>query len=206
MKTSRLKLTSFALASVMAGMCMAEDAGVAEAQAGVSPETPAAAEARKRAAASNFLPIVRGRLPLIFVHGLRFDDVLKAMGNKDAADKFGTSVGKVFDIRKNRNFSYVTAEFKPTAEDVAAAEGWIAQVGATNAKGMAAKGDTALMQKVLDQYKERGMATAEEAAAFSAGRGAARKVTEKPAATATATAPAGEAVQKTAGSADDLLA
>lgn len=146
-------------------------------------ESTAAAEARKRAAASNFLPIVRGRLPLIFVHAVRFDKVLNAMANKDLGTKLATSVGKVFDIKKGRNFGYVTEGFKPTAEDVSAAESWIAQVGAQNAKGQNAQGDKSLMQKILDEYKERGLASAEEAAAQSA----ARTVTRKPAATAAST-------------------
>lgn len=150
----------------------------AEVETSASPgtATETAAETAKRAAASNFLPIVRGRLPLVFVHALRFDKTLLAMSNKDAASKFATSVGKVFDIRKNRNFGYVGEGFKPTAEDVTAAQGWIDAVGAENAKGLTAAGDKTLMQNTLDQYKAAGLATAEEAAAFSAARGATRVV------------------------------
>jgi hypothetical protein len=149
---------------------MSEAEAQNSAGAASAPTAETAAEARTRAAASNFLPIVRGRLPLIFVHAIRFDDVIKAMGNKDTASKFSTSVGKVFDVKKNSNFAYVNLDWKPTADDVAAAENWIAQVGAENAKGLPAAGDKDLLQKVLDQYKERGMASAEEAAAFSAAR------------------------------------
>lgn len=176
----------------------------AEAKAG-------AAEARKRAPAANFLPIVRGRLPLIFVHAIRFNKVLKVMGNKDLANKFGTSVGKVFDIKKGRNFGYVTAEFKPTAEDVAAAESHITQAGAANAKGLTALGDKMVMQTTLDEYKGAGLATAEQAAAQSASRTVARaprdpsapKAPRKP----KAEKAEGGAVQaNAAGSADDLLA
>ena len=146
---------------------------------GASAESPAstdgtAAEARKRAPAANFLPIVRGRLPLLFVHAIRYDKVLNAMGNKDLATKFGTSVGKVFDIKKGRNFAYVTESYKPTAEDVAAAEAWIGQVGAQNAKGLTAAGDKSLIQSTLDEYKARGLATAEEAAKQATERTAAR--------------------------------
>ena len=156
---------------------------------------------RKRAPASNFLPIVRGRLPLIFVHAVRFDAVLNAMGNKDLAVKLATSVGKVFDIKKGRNFGYVDASYKPTTDDIAAAESWIAQVGAENAKGQKAVGDTDLMQRVVDEYKERGLASAEEAAALSAARGASRKKAEPKAA-----AEGGETTQANAGSeADSLL-
>lgn len=183
---------------------MSEETNAGQAAAGT--ETPAAAEARKRAAASNFLPIVRGRLPLIFVHAIRFDSVLNAMSNKDLATKFATSVGKVFDIKKGRNFGYVNAEFKPSAEDVAQAEAWIAQVGGTNAKGLATVGDKSVMQTTLDTYKAAGLATAEEVAAFSAARTATRKPAEKKEGAAPA-AGAQEAVQTaTSGAADDLLA
>lgn len=133
------------------------------------------AETRKRAAASKFLPIVRGRLPLIFVHAIRFDSVLNAMGNKDLASKFGTSVGKVFDIKKGRNFSYVGEDYKPTAEDLAAAQNWINQVGAENAKGLTASGDPKVMSDTLTSYKERGVASPAEIAALSAAKASTKK-------------------------------
>jgi hypothetical protein len=142
--------------------------------AAASGETPAQAAERKRAPAANFLPIVRGRLPLIYVFAVRFDDTLKAMGNKDLAAKLGTSVGKVFDIKKGRNFAYVGAGFKPTAEDVSAAKAWAEQVGTKNAKGVGATGDKDLMLKIVADAEKRGLATAAEAAAFSAERTASR--------------------------------
>lgn len=162
---------------------------------------------RKRAPASNFLPIVRGRLPLVFVHAVRFDPVLNAMGNKDLAAKLATSVGKIFDIKKGRNFSYVNADFKPTQEDLNAADAWIASVGAENAKGQKAVGDAELMQRVVDGYKERGLASAEEAAALSAARGASRKPRENKAAAAGGDAggDAGEKVVDSGTTADQLL-
>jgi hypothetical protein len=158
---------------------------------------------RKRAPASNFLPIVRGRLPLVFVHAVRFDSVLNAMANKDLASKLATSVGKIFDIKKGRNFGYVNAEYKPTQDDLAAADAWIAQVGAENAKGQKANGDTELMQRVVDEYKARGLATAEEAAALSAARGASRKKAEPKEAGAASTGD--EKAVQGAGAADALL-
>lgn len=183
---------------------MSETQEITSADVGTVGETTAAAEARKRAAASNFLPIVRGRLPLVFVHAIRFDAVLKAMSNKDLCTKFATSVGKVFDIKKGRNFGYVNEGFKPTDEDIKAAEAWIAQVGGQNAKGLATVGDKAVMQSTLDAYKARGLATVEEAAAFSAQRTSTRVKSDKSAAPA-AVAAGGEAVQATAGASDDLL-
>lgn len=160
MKNRSRMLASFAALAATSN-CFAEAEGV-DPSAAASTADPAvvaaAAEAaaeseRKRAPASNFLPIVRGRLPLIFVHAIRFDKVLNAMSNKDLAVKFATSVGKVFDIKKGRNFGYVTEGFKPTTEDVTTAEAWISQVGAANAKGQTAQGDKNLMQSTLDSYK-----------------------------------------------------
>lgn len=179
----------------------AQSAAAAGATNGAADAAGADAEARKRAPAANFLPIVRGRLPLIFVHAVRFDPVVKAMPKKDSATKLATSVGKVFDIQKGRNFSYVDEGFKPTADDVAAAQAWIDQTGAANAKGQTAVGDKALMTQILEQYKKRGLATTEEAAKFTAARGA----TRKPAAPATGGQPAAGAQPAAAASGAALL-
>jgi hypothetical protein len=211
-KNPRL-LTSFVALAALS-MCYAEaDTLDPTTVGGATPEALAAAgaaaaveTARKRAAASNFLPIVRGRLPLVFVHAVRFDPVIGAMGNKDTASKFATSVGKIFDIKKGRNFSYVTADYKPSAEDLAAAQGWIDQIGGENTKGMAAQGDKVLMTQVLEQYKAGGLATAEDIAKLTAQRGATRTVKAKAPATGSLPATTGEAVQgASAGTADDLL-
>lgn len=161
-------------------------------------QTPeAATEGKKRAAASNFLPIVRGRLPLIFVHAIRFDDVVSKMGTKDAAAKFGTSVGKVFDIHKNRNFSYIGADFKPTADDVAAARAWAEQVGAQNAKGLQAGGDKALMLDIVAQYEARGLG--------SGAQRPARPKSESGGAKVSAATSAAVGAMASAGAADALL-
>lgn len=215
MKSNPRLLTSFGAIAALSMLTMSDAgqtdaAATAETTAGAPGETPAAAEARKRAAASNFLPIVRGRLPLLFVHAIRFDKVLNAMGNKDLASAFATSVGKVFDIKKGRNFGYVNAEFKPSAEDIAAAENWIAQIGAQNAKGLSAQGNKQLLQNTLDEYKARGLASAEEVAALSAARTASRPAAKTAGAKADASLPAtgvkAEGTQTAAaGSADDLL-
>lgn len=188
----------------IAGETSTESSGQASTES--SGETAAQTEARKRAAPSNFLPIVRGRLPLVFVHAVRFNAEIQPMGNKDLAAKLGTSVGKIFDIRKGRNFSYVDASFKPTADDVASAKNWIEQVGSQNAKGVSAQGDRALMQKLLADCEKGGLATAEEAAAFSAARTSTRAPKAVAGATASTKAPATEKVGETAGAtADDLL-
>ena len=205
MKNPRL-LTSFATAIAVLGMCNAEaetvEAGGATPEALAAAGAAAAVEtAKKRAAAANFLPIVRGRLPLVFVHAVRFDPVIGAMGNKDTASKFATSVGKVFDIKKGRNFGYITADYKPSAEDLAAAQAWIDQVGAENTKGMSAMGDKSLMTTVLEQYKAGGLATAEDIAKLTAQRASSRP------AKVTGSLPVTTKAETTAaaGAADDLL-
>lgn len=162
--------------------------GAASASATPAADTAQATEGTtaKRAPAANFLAIVRGRLPMIFVHAIRFDKVVSAMPKKDAATKFATSVGKVFDIQKGRNFAYIGESFKPSNDDVAAAKAWIESAGQANAKGVTAQGDKSLMQSVLDQYVKRGLATAEDAAALATAKGTVRAAN-------TAAKPAGEA-------------
>lgn len=137
--------------------------------------TPAEATERKRAPASNFLPIVRGRLPLLLVHAVRFHPVISQMGNKDLAAKFGTSVGKIFDIKKGRNFSYVTESYKPTADDVAASKAWAAQFGSSNSKGLTAQGDRALIEQITAEYEGNGLASAEDIAKMTEVRASTRK-------------------------------
>lgn len=171
----------------------------------IAETTETAAEARKRAPASNFLNIVRGRLPLLFVAAVRSNPVLAAMSTKDLASKLATSVGKVFDIRKGRNFGYIGADYVPTAEDVTAAKAWIDAIGAENVKGLVAQGDKALMQSLIDEYEAKGLATPEQAAAQSSLRTVTRKPKaegEKP-----ATSAPGEAAPQTstASASDDLL-
>lgn len=178
---------------------MTETADQAVEQTGESTETE-----RKRAPAANFLPIVRGRFPLLLVHAVRFDEVLGKIGNKELAGKLATSIGKIFDVRKGRNFAYLTKDWKPSASDVSDAKAWAEQVGGTNAKGLAAVGDKDLILKLVSQYEGSGLATAEETAAFTASKpksafGAKKEGGEaKP---LPAAAPASKA-----GNADDLLA
>lgn len=86
---------------------------------GEATETTAAAEGPKR------LDIINGRMPIPLVHLIRFDEV----GSKDSevAAKFFTSTGKVSDIKKNRNFQYVTEDMKFTQADIDAAKEFIAR-------------------------------------------------------------------------------
>lgn len=104
--------------------------------------------------------IIRGRMPVAVVALARFGSP-KDLATKAAADALGTTVGKVDDIRKNRNFAYVTADFKPTEQQKADGIAWLERhpTGA---------------QALIDELKAVPVATAEEAQAFEATRAANR--------------------------------
>jgi hypothetical protein len=70
--------------------------------------------------------ILRGRMPVAVVALIRFAET-EATTSAVAA-KYRTTVGKVDDIRKNRNFSYVDASFAPTADQKAEAVKYIEQL------------------------------------------------------------------------------
>lgn len=120
-------------------------------------------EKRKRAPKTNLLDIQRGRLPLALVAAVRFVEPAE-VSNNDLAKKYGTSVGKIFDIRKGRNFSYIDSAFKPSSEDLKAAEVW--------AKGAAQHGgDEAAIMAAVDKL---GVASEDEAKSQAAKISAAR--------------------------------
>ena len=73
---------------------------------------------------SKALDILNGRMPLPIVYAIRFQEDAGAK-NSDLAKKYGTSVGKVFDIRKGSNFGYIDNTYKPSAEELAAARAHI---------------------------------------------------------------------------------
>lgn len=108
--------------------------------------------------------IIRGRMPVAIVYMARFGNS-KDLATKAAADKFGTTVGKIDDIKKNRNFAYVTEAFRPTAEQKAQGLEWLKRHPAYDAQEV----DTLVNE--LEAIPE---ATADEAAAFEAARVAAR--------------------------------
>lgn len=109
--------------------------------------------------------IIRGRMPVAVVALVRFGS-MKDSATKAIADAFGTTVGKIDDIKKNRNFAYVTAEFKPTAQQKADGIAWLERhpTGA---------------QALIDELKALPEATDEEAAAFEAVRSASRGQSDK---------------------------
>lgn len=134
---------------------------VVQAEAGETAEASGAAP-KKRGPKVNLLNIVRGRLPLALVACIRFHEPADK-SNNDLAKKYGTSVGKIFDIRKGRNFGYVTADYKVTDEDLKAAEAWAKSAEAHG-------GDTAAIMAAVDKLTK---ASADEAAAQAA------KITEQ---------------------------
>lgn len=108
--------------------------------------------------------IIQGRMPVAVVHLLRFGS-MKAGTTKDVAAKAGTTVGKVDDIKKNRNFAYVVESTKFTEAQVAEGIEWLKRHPKYDESGV----DSLVLE--LDSYER---ATAEEATAFDAARTAAR--------------------------------
>lgn len=128
----------------------------------MSEETKAAetkAEETKKVA-----EIIRGRMPVAVVALVRFGDN-RNESTKDLANLFGTTVGKIDDIKKNRNFSYVKADFKPTQQQKDDAIEWLKRHPKFN---------DGAVDKVINELEAQELASAEEAAAFTSARVEAR--------------------------------
>lgn len=108
--------------------------------------------------------IIQGRMPVAVVHLARFGNT-KALATKDMAAQFGTTVGKVDDIKKNRNFAYVVEATKFTDAQILEGVEWLKR----HPKYDEAKTDELVVE--LDGYER---ATEDEAKAFEAARTAAR--------------------------------
>lgn len=141
----------------------AAEAATATGTPGAAPSTndasaaPAATKTRAPKNPDNVLNIINGRLPYPLVHLIRFGET---GSNADVAKKYGTSVGKVFDIKKGRNFGYIDQAYKPSAEEMTAARAWI-ETGKTT-KGQTLKeagGDPDGIKAALDKMT---VATPEE--------------------------------------------
>ena len=78
---------------------------------------------------------------------------------------YGTTVGKIDDIKKNRNFAYVGAEFKPTQEQIDQGLEWLQRHPKYN---------EGTVDKIIQELETTPVATAEEATKFEADRVAAR--------------------------------
>lgn len=111
-------------------------------------------------AARPVLEIIRGRMPIAIVALVRFGDN-KAKTVAEKAKLFGTTVGKVDDIVKSRNFAYVTADFKPTQEQADAGIAWLKTHPRYDAENV---------DSLIAELEATPLATAEEAAAFEATR------------------------------------
>lgn len=108
--------------------------------------------------------IIQGRMPVAVVHLLRFGNS-KGGATKDLAAKFGTTVGKVDDVKKNRNFAYVVEDTKFTQAQIDEGCEWLKRHPKYDESGADA------LVAELDYYP---VANDEEAAAFEAARTAAR--------------------------------
>ena len=108
--------------------------------------------------------IIQGRMPVAVVHLARFGNT-KGNATKDLAVQFGTTVGKIDDIKKNRNFAYVVADTKFTEAQIAEGIEWLKR----HPKHDEAQADDLVVE--LDGYAR---ATEDEAKAFEAARTAAR--------------------------------
>lgn len=118
-------------------------------------------------AAAVKVDIIRGRMPLLIVAMIKFGT--KEMTDGAVAAKFRTTNGKVSDIRKNRNFGYITEKFVPTQEMKDQAIAFAEQLED---------------KSVLADIKSKAVATAEQAAEFDALRKTSRpgrKAADKPA-------------------------
>lgn len=108
--------------------------------------------------------IINGRMPVAVVAQIRFGNN-KGDSTKDLAAMYGTTVGKIDDIKKNRNFAYVGADFKPTQEQIDQGLEWLKRHPKYN---------EGTVDKIIQELETTPVATAEEAAKFEADRIAAR--------------------------------
>ena len=108
--------------------------------------------------------IIQGRMPVAVVHLLRFGDS-KGGATKELAVKFGTTVGKVDDVKKNRNFAYVVEDTRFTQAQIDEGCEWLKRHPKYDESGA----DALVVE--LEGYT---VATDEEAKAFEAARTAAR--------------------------------
>lgn len=163
MKASKFSAIYAVLMNAAVGAAGAGTAASAPAVAGAVPDSNVAAATKPKRAPKNpdnVLDIINGRLPLALVYLIRFKETGTTA---ERAKKYGTSVGKVFDIVKGRNFGYIDATFKPATDEVAAAKAWC-ETGKT-AKGKSLKEAGGDPDAIMAAVTALGVATAEEVAA-----------------------------------------
>lgn len=108
--------------------------------------------------------IIQGRMPVAVVHLARFGSN-KGGATKDVALKFGTTVGKVDDIKKNRNFAYVVEDTKFTKVQLDEGTEWLKRHPNYDAAGV---------DELVVELESYNVASDEKAKAFEAARKAAR--------------------------------
>ena len=108
--------------------------------------------------------IIQGRMPVAVVHLLRFGNS-KGGATKELAEKFGTTVGKVDDVKKNRNFAYVVEDTRFTDEQIAEGIEWLRRHP---------KYDDKNVDDLVNELETYTRATPEESEAFAKARTEAR--------------------------------
>lgn len=151
---------NFRLASIMA-LCLMN---TAEAQNSTGGAEAAAAPAAQPVGQKEKVQIINGRMPATVVYLVRHGNN-KGEATKALATLFGTTVGKIDDIKKGRNFAYVGESFRPTESMKAEAAEWLKKHPYYDAAGV---------DKVMTELDALPIATAEEAAAYEQARVAAR--------------------------------
>jgi len=116
-----------------------------------------------KAPAKPKVDIIRGRMAAAMVYAVRFGNL--AEGGAEKQRLFATTVGKIYDIEKGRNFAYITEDVKFTQEQINDGIEWIEHHPAFDAEGA---------QKVVDYLKSLPVASEEEAAKFEELRKASR--------------------------------
>lgn len=123
------------------------------------PEGTAGGGETKEAKPKNLIPnIIRGRMPIVVVWMVRFGDQ-KGGATKELADMFGTTVGKITDIKKKSTFAYLPEDFKPTQAQKEEGIAWLQKhVGYSEGK----------VDKLINELEGLKTANEAEAAAFEA--------------------------------------
>lgn len=151
------------LSGVTPLLCMAaaSEAGASGAPATGEGQPAAGGEVKAPAVPAE---IIRGRMPVAVVFLVRFGDQRNGT-TKELATLFGTTVGKIDDLKKNRNFTYVKSDFAPTAEQKAEGIAWLQRHPKFN---------DGAVDKLINELEAIPAATAEQVAAFAAAKGEAR--------------------------------
>lgn len=139
-----------------------KNAATATETAADAPLVSTAADAAKTRAVNS--AIINGRMPVAVVAQIRFGKN-KGDATKALADMYGTTVGKIDDIKKGRNFAYVGADFKPTAAMIEEGVAWLQRHP---------KFSTGSVDAIITELETTTVATEAEAAAFEAARVAGR--------------------------------